>query len=284
MEEPEPAKQTPMQTTQEKKKTRKKKSSKLTRFDEDLLALVKQGKNTQFELLTQLMIDPSEFTERIGVLTKQKLLVRDAIDANIIRLGIEGYNHLRQLEDKREKKARKKTTVTPTAPTQNLQPPVIRTLPQKHSEEKIGLLPSEAIEKNAFTMGLDSDKIPAKQTTQKKEKAIQSNGIPLEELLEKYGPTKQLKAFGGAKAVKQLVEDSQTGTCELCKAPFKLSVNASESRPKYGHCFCGAAYHKDCYESLAHENSQCIRCGKNLKISLDKKSEEAVKTIKKLFD
>ncbi len=69
--------------------------------------------------------------------------------------------------------------------------------------------------------------------------------------------------------------------CELCKTNFKLAV--AGGNPKYGHCFCGAAYHKDCYESLADNGGKCVRCGKKLKLELSKQSEEAVKEIKELF-
>lgn len=75
----------------------------------------------------------------------------------------------------------------------------------------------------------------------------------------------------------------ESEACELCKAGFSLSVN-KKSNPKYGHCFCGAAYHKDCYETLSSDNGTCARCGRKLELILDKRSEEAVKGIKDVFD
>ena len=71
--------------------------------------------------------------------------------------------------------------------------------------------------------------------------------------------------------------------CELCKAKFKLNVKNTE-HAKFGHCFCGAAYHKDCYESLSSNGGECIRCGSKLKLVFDKKAEEAVKGIKDAFE
>lgn len=72
--------------------------------------------------------------------------------------------------------------------------------------------------------------------------------------------------------------------CELCRAPFLLSMG-KDANPKYGHCFCGAPYHKDCYDSLLEgSGTRCVRCGKRLSLILDKVSEEAVKELKKLFD
>ncbi len=96
---------------------------------------------------------------------------------------------------------------------------------------------------------------------------------------------KQVESLGGRDAVKEMIEKTtQAGACELCQAPFRLSVNALENNPKYGYCFCGAAYHKDCYEHLVNSQNSCVRCGKKLQIRMDKASEDAVRAIKKLFD
>ena len=71
--------------------------------------------------------------------------------------------------------------------------------------------------------------------------------------------------------------------CELCKAKFKLNVKNTE-HAKFGHCFCGAAYHKDCYESLLSNGGNCVRCGSKLKLVFGRKAEEAVKGIKDAFE
>ena len=96
----------------------------------------------------------------------------------------------------------------------------------------------------------------------------------------------QVQKLGGKEVVKQLIEETtQSGFCELCRAPFRISTNPSENNPKYGYCFCGAAYHKDCFESIANDaDSSCVRCGKKMRMQLDRASEEAVKAVKKMFD
>ncbi|MDP2717315.1 MAG: hypothetical protein Q8P02_01080 [Candidatus Micrarchaeota archaeon] len=71
--------------------------------------------------------------------------------------------------------------------------------------------------------------------------------------------------------------------CELCRAPFKLSVKNLEGA-KFAHCFCGAAYHQDCYHALVDGATGCVRCGRKLAPILDKHSEEALKSVKGAFD
>ena len=70
--------------------------------------------------------------------------------------------------------------------------------------------------------------------------------------------------------------------CELCRAEFTLHV--SGGNPKYGHCFCGAAYHRDCYDSVLLDAKTCARCGRQLELILDRKSIESLKSIKNAFE
>ena len=77
---------------------------------------------------------------------------------------------------------------------------------------------------------------------------------------------------------------SSTEICELCRDKFSISVKPSENNPKYGHCFCGAAYHRDCYEGILQTDSRCVKCGRKLVLAMDLKAEEAVKEIQDAFD
>jgi len=77
-------------------------------------------------------------------------------------------------------------------------------------------------------------------------------------------------------------EKNSVEKCVLCKADFVLAV--SGGNPKYGHCFCGAAYHKDCYDGVLQTVGECVQCGKTLDIILDKESLEEVKKIKGVFE
>ncbi len=253
----------------------------LSKFDTDLLRLVASGMSNQFELLNTLLVDPSEFASRVKTLANKKLLVRDAVDANILRLGIKGYNTLHEIDEKKQK-AQKQTA------------------PVRHGEEP--QIPFSA---------------PFPQVSQKPADAPQNDspklGDPfigdLSELAKKYGPNAKrqgsapenyISAARKAMQAPQVpvssnvpqapVAASAAGAgreddlCELCKAPFKLSASLLENNPKYGHCFCGAAYHKDCFEGLLEADAKCVRCGKRLTAALDRKSEDAVKKIKNAFD
>jgi len=83
----------------------------------------------------------------------------------------------------------------------------------------------------------------------------------------------------------QAIQNEQTDgneKCELCKSPFKLSIQENEMA-KFGHCFCGAAYHKDCYDHLLSTEKRCLRCNSELKLQLDQKSKEALSKIKQMF-
>ncbi|MBI5224632.1 hypothetical protein HY989_02070 [Candidatus Micrarchaeota archaeon] len=68
--------------------------------------------------------------------------------------------------------------------------------------------------------------------------------------------------------------------CELCKTGFIISVKEEEHSPKFGHCFCGAPYHKDCYEGIIAGDTKCVRCGRKMSSSSDFKVEDAFKQIR----
>ncbi len=277
-----------------RKKTSAKKSEaaeKLSRFDCDLLRLVAKGSGNQLELLNTLLVDPSEFAHRVKTLSNKKLLVRDAVDANVLRLGIKGYNLLGELDEKLEKKQRGKkaeTAPAPLAETTQLQ----KGEPQKETETPA-----------------HSTALPAAR----EEKPVPPEiGAPLHEdlseLIKKYGPNAsqtqntrairqqpvasqrtpmrpQLSQPALPQTPQQFAQPAHSAeeNCDLCKAGFKTSLAAAENNPKYGHCFCGAAYHKDCFEGIIEGDGKCVRCGKRLHLSLDRKSEDAVKGIKNAF-
>ncbi|MCX6767675.1 MAG: hypothetical protein NTY90_03030 [Candidatus Micrarchaeota archaeon] len=129
--------------------------------------------------------------------------------------------------------------------------------------------------------------------------ATKPDQIDLIEIFEKYGVKKKQAIKEKLGELSKAIDDKPLSTtlatiaregkyeseekCDLCKAPFRLSLR-KDNHPKYGHCFCGAAYHKDCYESLLDRNGKCLRCGKKLVLMLDKQSEDAVKAVKKLFE
>ena len=72
-----------------------------------------------------------------------------------------------------------------------------------------------------------------------------------------------------------------TESCELCKEEFRLAMVGGNA--KYGHCFCGAAYHKDCYEGVLEADGLCVRCGRKLDKVLQKETRDEMKKIKSVF-
>jgi len=275
---------------------------KLLLFDIDLLEAVKSGSNTQDKLLLLTGVDPFQFAQRADFLCAKGFLCRDSANPSVFRLGISGYDELAKRKAAEEKKSKK----TGAPSIQHVAANAAEQLP-------VGSLQSlsKLTERDSPLVYLPGpEHKPAKQTD-----------IDLFELLRKGSPKtgnesnvgyngngtgvavkiqtaiasapvgqqmpfeKQVETLGGRDAVKEMIEKTtQAGVCELCQAPFHLSVNTLENNPKYGYCFCGASYHKDCYEHLVNSRSSCVRCGKKLQIRMDRASEDAVRAVKKLFD
>ena len=257
-----------------KKPGRKKAAAfKLTRFDKDLAALVKNGITDVPTILQKTSVDPEDFTSRLNVLVKKGFFVFDAATRSTLHLGWRGYNLFApKLKAKGEQKPAEEKPLIEQKPLQ-----------QNPEREKQMFKPPET---SAVQI------LPAPQTT-----------ADLADLLERGSPKngvtpknsffvdRQQKRVS-EKQQEQEQKPSDTGkalilegaeVCELCKAKFKLNVKNSE-QSKYGHCFCGAAFHKDCYESLSENGGQCVRCGRKLKLMFGKKAEDAVKGIKDAFE
>ncbi len=285
---------------------------KLLLFDVDLLELVKSGNNTQDKLLLLTGVDALQFAQRADFLCTKGLLCRDSANQNVFRLGIAGYDELAKRKAVEEKKARKSKavvamasgSVAATAENTAATSPALGA-PETGSEPQC----------SAFTPKLTERDSPLVYLPGPEHRPARQADVDLFELLRKGSPRngnvsngngvaakirgvieavpsgqqipfeQQVETLGGRDAVKEMIEKTtQAGACELCQAPFRLSVNPSENNPKYGYCFCGASYHQDCYEHLVNSRSSCVRCGKKLQIRMDKASEDAVRAVKKLFD
>lgn len=81
--------------------------------------------------------------------------------------------------------------------------------------------------------------------------------------------------------IKKTENTQQVEKCDLCKGKFSNSVSDSKNRV-YGHCFCGASYHEDCYNAIITGEQKCFRCGRKIK-QINDKAEDAVKDIKEVF-
>ena len=282
---------------------------KLMQFDVDILEFVQRGEGNFDRLLLLTGVDPRQFSSRIEFLCKKGYLCKDEADAKAVHLGLTGYDELAKRRQALEKKAARsqkaleideealeeaaRNTVVPNASNNNPQ------LSQSHLHY---VPPSNPALANGQANGngsgngngngdyidlFDLLRRGSPKTGDPVFSSAASGFISRQAAAARKVPfDEQVKELGGKEVVKKLIEEStQSGICELCRAPFKLSANAAENNPKYGYCFCGAAYHKDCYESLAQStDSACVRCGKKMRIQMDRSSEEAVKAIKKMFD
>ncbi|MFH0922487.1 MAG: hypothetical protein V1811_00335 [Candidatus Micrarchaeota archaeon] len=249
-----------------KKKKPARKTARLTKFDKDLMQALAGGVNDPAALRERMGVAFSEFDDRLNMLVKKKLVM---IEAGLIQLTIEGYNKLPKKREKKTTPARSleiSDTLTPScaAPSAIIEP-ISLTAPAVTPEAQ------------------EEEQLPEPKST-----------LDLAELLKKGAPKDQ-SFFVKRQQEKQERSRAQGTTqrtpqnngngdekCELCKAGFKMAVKGGN--PKYGHCFCGAAYHKDCYESIVSSNGRCARCGKRMDLILDKQSEESLKRIRNLFD
>lgn len=240
-------------TPKPKKKRKASKRFKVTRFDKDLVKLIHAGTVDLKEICVRLGVDYDQARQRALWLAEKKFLVTDPSHPDVFRLGLEGYNQFAST-------VKTKTRKAPFLP----QPPTPA--------------PSPALETP------ESDVIPKAQ-----------NAVDLADLLRRGAPTTPFASRDSAPSASSApsfssslppVTQKDAGKnplCELCRAPFKLSVKNMDGA-KYAHCFCGAAYHKDCYHALVEGGGRCARCGRKLSLILDRHSEEALKSVKDLFD
>ena len=194
--------------------------------------------------------------------------------------------------------------VHPAHPMPLFQPPSLQSpLPTVETVEK----PVAAVEQPQPTAFVEEAAKPAPEAggTKIGESDLATARLDLNELFEKgRGRPRQPKTLGrhalslpmvpslgvagekppsSSAELKAVLEEVKPGeACELCKARFK--VGGRNAAPKFGHCFCGAAYHKDCYETVSDDGGACLRCGRKLVLRFDKNAQEAFKEIKDAFE
>lgn len=272
-------------TSEEKTEKPAKKTSKpavklkITRFDKAVAEEVSRGVYNKKVIQEKLRVDAAEFEKRLETLLRQGYFVKDAANENIIRFGIKGFNaFVPKIKKEEAREAAPGLPPTPPATASEAIPassdPLQKTLELNApatSEKKIDL--SELLAKGAPTNSLEKkisvELRPAERMTERI--PAPKNAVELSEVLKQ-----------GAKAEGNALRVGGEEACELCKKKFRLTVGKSAGG-KFGHCFCGAAFHKDCYETLLENSGKCIRCGRKLELKLDKKSQDAVKEIKELF-
>jgi len=221
----------------------------LTKFDKDLLGYLSDGPSSRRELLAKTRVAESEFDKRIKKLKAKKYVV---LDGDGIALGVGGYNKSRQLDAAARRKETKKERVMVSLPEAK---------PAPKQEPKTEPVKPERVEAPANAIDL------AEILKQASERMREQKGVQQKSIEKEPWPPKRVQP---------------KESCELCKGEFFLSVKGGH--PKYGHCFCGAAYHKDCYEAVVGGGKHWVRCGRKAELYLDKESEEAVHSIRDVFD
>ncbi len=238
---------------------------KLKLFDKTLLETIRNGKSDLNEIIKDFNIDENEFAKRLKSLKRSKLVIESE---GKLKLGINGFDEIekerKQKESKRKKEVEKQEKKEVTKPIENEVREELKEVVQKKLEvDKIEVVEEGKIEK-----------------------------MDLNEIVKKYGPTEEQKKIfekkmevvktPGREIREEKHDDKKGERCALCRQPFELSMK-DNSKARYGYCFCGATYHKDCYESLLDSSGLCVNCGKKLMLILDKQTKDALKNVKNLF-
>lgn len=285
------------QKEEKKKRQPRKPRFKPSQFDHDLLHLIREGTGAPDELLLRLGVARSELMNELNVLKTEQLV---AEDSGIFGLTIKGYNFY---TGKGAKKVSLKKTFTGEVKLQKhsfvpRKPTVVESEGQKHVKDFLST--TEVVDLGGKLGKMDLEEImkrygPSQEQRErflrhKANEVPQSTRMPhtiIQEPTKVRAQSQSAQTFQQPQAAHSNESNGHNGNgnevCDLCKSPFKLAVSDS-ALSKYGHCFCGAAYHKECYDSLLNENAQCIRCGKKLLLIIDKRSRDVINEIKDAFE
>ena len=302
------------------RKPRKKKFA-VSKFDKTIAKLIVRGERSASKMRDSLRVDSDEFENELARLCGEGLLVRGKFDSDYLSFTVKGFDLFALLFKKTLEK--EGDAAEAAAAANGIVWDARQTLLKTEEEQREKERKAEN-EKDALQKALSEDRaLLSASFTETKELDLNDafrKGAPNCDATNSKRspkgvcpPEKQksgAKPSGKGEAKPQLEVDASAKTpaelknaleaeiakgaamrveenevCELCRAPFKIGVGANAANhAKFGHCFCGAAYHKDCYETLADESGgKCVRCGKKLKLALDARSEEAVRELKNVF-
>ena len=264
-----------MPAKQKAKKPRKSRP-KLSRFDKDAIELIRRGTRSAGRLAAVMGLDSTQVRSRLLELEKHGVVAFDASEPDKVSLTVKAYNDLK-LSPIEQTRAGQQERQNEVAAKPALEPAVQERQPAQQ----------------------DPPRPPRPDpNSQSRHPARVSDRLDLAELLRRGAPKEPVfvrKKIGGDEVIEEKRIDAQTTEllkktiaeyegekCELCRGDFRLAIE--NGHPKYGHCFCGAAYHQDCYDSLLDDKGSCVRCGRTMEIILDRQSEEAVRAIRKLFE
>ncbi len=234
---------------------------KLTKFDKELLKSIVNGNDKIEGLLAEFSISKNELVSRIDELVKVDLL---SMENEHIKLTIKTYNTFRIKKSVKNNLQNRNTTSTIDNEQLQIKEKVIE---NQEKPKQISIDLNELLRRGAPTKNPNDNLMQSVQNVEKKES--QSHNINEESNRESQKSS-------------EIKQTETSELCQLCKETFKLSM--TDSRPKYGHCFCGAAYHKDCYEGILVADGKCIRCGRKLELELQKETKDELKKIRGMFE
>lgn len=255
----------------EAKKRGRKPMFKPTQFDLDLMHLLREGNGNVEDIILHLGVSSTELSKRLDILKLENLATEEN---GVFHLTVNGYNFYVAKGSKKvslkksftgevklhkHHKVEKKEEIDPQK--------------QKHVDEWLSA--TEVVDLGGKLGKMDLQEIMQRYgpTAEQKQRFIE----------RKVEETVQVKKLPVAARSVQLSTGNSSEVCDLCKSPFKLAISDPQLA-KYGHCFCGAAYHKECYDTLLADSAQCIRCGKKLFLIIDKQSREVINKIKDVFE
>ncbi len=265
----------------EAKKRGRKPIFKPTQFDSDLMHLLREGTGSVEDITAHLGVSKTELLQRLELLKAENLATEEN---GVFHLSVNGYNFYTA---KGVKKVSLKKTFTGEVK-----------LHKHHKFEKRDTAPLDPEKQKHVADWLSSTEVV--------DLGGKLGKMDLEEIIKRYGPSQEQKERFIERKVEEVVQVKKTTgvstpssrqaknsssdsssndseVCDLCKSPFKLAISDPQLA-KYGHCFCGAAYHKECYDTLLADSAQCVRCGKKLFLIIDKQSREVINKIKDVFE
>ncbi len=258
---------------------KKKKAFRVGKFDKDAVRLVQSGTTSLSGISRALGVDVGQALQRLELLAGKGYLVKDAGAADAFRLGVEGYNKYA-----RPLRAQEKGRLPEQGETSETK------LPPEHAGEKEGEPQIRLLGLQASPQKQDQPAapfVPLPPSVSAEGIPIARSSVDLGDLLRKGAPGGRAaqgeRVNAGEQAVISNGNGAQREICELCRAGFSVSVK-EPGLSKYAHCSCGAAYHKDCHDSLTGNGGRCARCGRKLAAMLDRRSEEALSSVKDAFD
>ncbi|MFH1246810.1 MAG: hypothetical protein V1644_00360, partial [Candidatus Micrarchaeota archaeon] len=264
---------------EKKKRLGRKPVFKPTQFDLDLMHLLREGNGNVDDLISHLGVSKNELLQRLQLLKAENLATEEN---GVYALSVNGYNFYAA---KGSKKVSLKRAFTGEVKLQKHKKVEKREEPvdsekQKHVNE--WLSSTEVVDLGGKLGRMDLEEIIKRYgpSQEQKERFIERK---VEEVVQVKPKTTGVSTPASRQVKNGPVTNNDSEVCDLCKSPFKLAVSDPQLS-KYGHCFCGAAYHKECYDSLLADSSQCVRCGKKLFLIIDKQSREVINKIKDVFE